>query len=96
LDVAPTWIALLSRCDVVSEGNGHSVSKTNSDSADVNCGGPDSCLWSAHSKPPGPAPNSPDFHRQGNLESNLVFELNISRKEPLYAMPDPALWPNGV
>jgi len=91
------WVAILSNCDKVGTGNGNSASKSNSDSVEVNCGGPDSCMFAGDSEDPQPAPTTiKDLKRQGNIESNLVFELNISRKEPLYAMPDPALWPNGV
>ena len=91
------WVALLSRCDTVGTGNGNSASKTSSEYVDINCGGPDSCFFEEDTGVPQPAPtNIKDLKRQGNIESNLVFELNISRKEPLYAMPDPALWPNGV
>jgi len=91
------WAAFLSRCDTVGTGNGNSASKISSDSVDVNCGGPDSCMFASNEEDPQPAPTIiKNLKLQGNIESNLVFELNISRKEPLYAMPDPALWPNGV
>ena len=91
------WVAILSNCDKVGTGNGNSASKSSSDSVEVNCGGPDHCFFSGDAEDPRPAPTIiKDLKKQGNIESNLVFQLNISRKEPLYAMPDPALWPNGV
>lgn len=91
------WVAILSNCDQVGSGNGNSASKSNSIYAKINCGGEDSCVFSGDVDDPQPAPTTiKDKTHVGNIESNLVFRVDISRKEPLYAMPDPALWPNGV
>jgi len=48
-------------------------------------------------KPESPAPDFIfDLFKEGSIEDAIVYGVTVTRKEPLFTMPDPVDWPNGV
>ena len=93
------WYANLPNCSNVAPNDGfESESRSIADSTQVNCVGPPSCFNSGQGgEPESPVPNFIfDLFREGSIEDAIVYGVTVTRKEPLFTMPDPADWPNGV
>ena len=93
------WYANLPNCSNVASNDGvESESRSIADSTQINCVGPPSCLNSQQGgEPESPVPDFLfDVFKEGSIEDAIVYGVTVTRKEPLFTMPDPADWPNGV
>jgi hypothetical protein len=93
------WYANLPHCSNVASNDGvESESRSIADSTQINCVGPPSCLNSGQGgEPESPVPDFLfDVFKEGSIEDAIVYGVTVTRKEPLFTMPDPADWPNGV